>query len=149
MNRTPNYYTRSICNLLALLCLGSGCAGANQVARDAQRLTFAELNGPQRRQAIATVASGPTVIHFERGQRIPLELVLDSKLIELEAPRLTLIAKRDFDLLLRPDGGIRLSSDGVDFESHHENYFGFGFEVERQAETLLRVKFGIQPAGRP
>jgi hypothetical protein len=38
-----------------------------------------------------------------------------------------------------------LSADGVDFESHHDNYFAFGFEVEREAPTQLHVKFGVQP----
>src|SRR4051812_34610675 len=110
------YYKRSSKPvLLALLCLGGGCAGANQVARSAPHLTFAELNGAQRKQAIQTIASGPTVIHFKKGERVPLDLALDSQLIQLEAPRLTLIARQDFDLLVRPDGPLRLSADGVDF----------------------------------
>ena len=149
MNRVLKYYKRSSYCLIGLLCFGSGCAGANQVARTASHLTFAELNGPNRKQALATVASGPTVIHFKRGERIPLDLALDSKLMQLEAPQLTLVAKRDFDLLLRPDGPLRVSADGVDFESDHGNYFGFGFDVERQADTLLRVKFGVLPEKQP
>jgi hypothetical protein len=130
--RVLKYYKRSRYNLLALLCLGPGCAGANQVARDAHRLSFADLNSPQRKQAVATIASGPTVIHFARGERIPVDLGLDSKLLQLEAPQLTLIAKRDFDLLVRPDGSLRLSADGVDFEAQDDNYFGVGFNVDAQ-----------------
>src|SRR5262245_35868251 len=113
MNREPKYYRRSSYLFLALLC---GCAGANQVARNAPHLAYAELNGPNRKQALSTLSSGPTVIRFKRGERIPLDLALDSRLIQLEAPQLTLVAKRDFDLLLRPDGPLRVSGDGVDFE---------------------------------
>lgn len=149
MSCIRKYYDRSTTyTLLALLCLSAGCAGANQVARDASRLTYAELNGPRRQQAVQTIASGPTVIHFQRGERIPVDLVVDSKLIQLEGQQLTVIAKRDFDLLLRPDGPIRLSADGIDFESHHENYFAFGFAVEREAATMLHVKFGVQPEAK-
>ncbi|HKP63334.1 MAG TPA: hypothetical protein VJV78_41650 [Polyangiales bacterium] len=148
MDTAFKYYKRSS-YLLALLCLGSGCAGANQVARNAAHLTYAELNGPNKKQALATIAGGPTVIHFKRGEQIPLDLALDSRLIELDAPRLMLVAKRDFDLLLRPDGPMRISGDGADFEGEHGNYYGVGFDVEREAATLLRVKFGVLPEHRP
>lgn len=149
MNCALKYYMRSI-YLLALLSFGFGCAGANQVARNAAHVNYAELNGPNRKQALATIGGGgPAVIHFKRGERIPLHLALDSRLIELEATPLTLVAKHDFDLLLRPDGPLRISGDGVDFEGEHGNYFGFGFEVERDKATLLRVKLGVVPERQP
>src|SRR5262245_58178895 len=148
MDHAPNYYTRSnyLVLVLALLC---SCAGANQIARNATHLAFADLNGPNRKQALAAISSGPTIIHFKRGEQIPLDLALDSRLIELDAPRLTLVAKRDFDLLLRPDGPMRVSGDGADFEAEHGNYYGVGFDVEREAATLLRVKFGVLPEHKP
>ena len=146
MDRDLKYYRRSSYLALALLC---GCAGANQIARNATHLAFADLNGPNRKQAVAAISSGPSVIHFKRGERIPLDLALDSRLMQLEASQLTLVAKRDFALLLRPDGPLRVSGDGVDFEAEHGNYFGFGFEVEREAATLLRVKFGVLPEHEP
>ena len=151
MNRVLKYYARSsdVGLFALLLCFVAGCAGANQVARNAPHLTFADLNGPNRQHALATVAGGPSVIHFKRGERIPVDLALDSRLIDLEGSGLTLVAKRDFDLLLRGDGPLRVSGDGVDFESDHRNYFGFGFDVERDKPTVLRVKFGVLPEKQP
>jgi len=85
------------------------------------------------------------VIHFQRGERIPVELKLDSSLIELDAPNLTLIAKRDFALLLRADGGPLLSADGSDFAPSAKNYFMLGFKVTRDEPTSLRVVLGVRP----
>jgi hypothetical protein len=134
---------------LIAVCLLVGCAGPNQLAAGARRVSFAELSGAQRGPAVERLARLPAVVHFRRGERVPLELVLDSALAELQAPALALVAKRDFYLLLRADGGPLLSADGVDFEAEQPNWFFFGFAVERAGPTAMRVVLGIRSERQP
>jgi hypothetical protein len=155
MDCTHNYYVRSklisfarawlVLPPILLGLTSSGCAGAGQAARGAQRVSYAELSGPQRQAAYEKLTRVPVVIQFRRGERIPVELKLDSSLIELQAPDLTLIAKRDFALLLRADGGPLLSTDGSNFTPSEKNYFILGFNVTRDEPTSMRVVFGVRP----
>jgi hypothetical protein len=130
---------------LLALAIASGCAGPNQAAQVAQRFSYAQLTGSQREATLPKLTHLPVVIHFKQGERIPVELRLDSSLTQLEAPNLTLVAKRDFYLLLRADAGPMLSADGVDFELDNKNYFAFAFKVERDAPTALHVVLGVRP----
>ncbi len=148
MTHISKYYKRSNswCGVAALgLALVSGCAGPNQAAQVAQRFSYAQLTGSQREAMLAKLTRLPVVIHFKQGERIPVDLRLDSSLTQLEAPNMTLVAKRDFYLLLRADGGPLLSPDGVDFEHKTKNYFVFGFKIERDAPTALHVVLGVRP----
>ena len=137
--------------LLLLATFGSGCAGPNAMAADAPHLEYADLNGEQRRAALEQLARLPAIVAFSKGEQIPVELALDSSMIALADAKLTLIAKRDFFLLLRPDGAPLLSEDGVDFErgDRPENYFFFGFGVHRDAAPSVKVTVGLRPDSPP
>jgi hypothetical protein len=158
MARHHKYYVRSNWAARALATLGLallaaiagvGCAGPNQAARSARRITYADLDGPGRRAAFETLAELPVIVRFRKGDRVPVDLQLDSSLLQLESPGLVLIAKRDFHLLLRADAGPLLSENGVDFQPAAKNYFGFGFEVQRDQPTRLRVRLGVRPEAAP
>ncbi|MDD9945558.1 MAG: hypothetical protein OXU20_31225 [Myxococcales bacterium] len=133
---------------LASALFTSGCAGANLAPRDAHRLTFADLVGPDRSLAAVQLQHLPVIIHFKQGERIPLDLSLDSTLAELESPPLTLVVKRSFYMLLQADAPPRLSEDGVDFSPPSKNHFFFGFSVQRHLPTMMKAVFGIRPPPR-
>jgi hypothetical protein len=141
----PNYY---LCSLLCLLCVASlGCAGPNQVAANASRVTLVELNGTERAAAFQKLSSLPVVLEFKQGDRVPVSFMFDSELASLEAPDFTLIAKRTFYVLLRNDGPPLLSRDGIDFEERRKNSFFVGFDVRRPKQTRMRIGLGIWPEG--
>ena len=141
----PNYY---LCSLLCLLGITAlGCAGPNQVAAQASRVTLAELNGSQRANAFQKLTSLPTVLEFKQGDRVPVSLLFDSELATLEVPDFTMVAKRTFYVLLRSDGPPLLSRDGVDFEERRKNSFFVGFDVRRPKQTRMRIGLGIWPEG--
>ena len=156
MTGDTSYYTRSkwtaraahtlpAAASIAAALLALGCGGVNQTASDATRIAYSELTGDGRAAALQRLTALPVIVRFEKGQRVPVDLQLDSSLIELQAPELTLVARRDFYLLLHEDGGPLLSEDGVDFESKGDNYFFFGFDVQRDQPTRMRVRLGVRP----
>jgi len=150
MKPIHDYYRRSRTAGTALL-LGAGllvaCAGANEEAKNADSVSFAALNGPDREAARQKLLHLPVVLHVEKGTRIPLELQLDSKLARLDTRPMTLVAKRDFFLLIRSDGPPLLSEDGVDYESKPKNYFSLGLAAKRDRDALIRLRLGVRPDG--
>ena len=150
MSFVQKYYKRSSrpAGLLMLLT-ALGCAGPNQIAKTADRIAFADLKGDQRRAAFSRLARGTTIVHFKRGDRVPLDFKLDSSLAELADPDLMLVVKRDFYLLIDPDGPPRVSEDGIDFESKAKNYFLFGFKVPKSGDAKMVLRLGVRPASPP
>ena len=117
---------RALAALLALFAVGCG-ASNNQVAKSARRVPvahIAELPPAERPKALAT-----------------LPVVLESALVELksEGGGLTLVARRTFYVLLRPEGPPAISLDGVDFEQPAKNSFGVGFEAKEGAPAKVRA----------
>jgi len=153
MTSIQKYYMRSINDSRALLLalLGAvllaiiGCGGPNQVAGGAQRLAYADLTGKERQAAFSSLTKGPAVVHFKKGDRVPVRVTLDSSLAQVQASELVLVVERDFYLLLDGDGPPRLSEDGVDFESKAKNYFLFGFNVPKEGEAGMVLQIGIRP----
>lgn len=150
MHFALDYYARSrisVALAVVFAAFATGCAGPNAIAADAQRVMYADLQAGERRAALEKIMRLPAVVAFKRGERIPVEFVLDSSMLELVRGDLELMAKRDFYLLLRADGGPLLSEDGVDFEAGDgpKNYFFFGFAVQRDAATSVKVAIGVRP----
>ncbi len=139
------HYLRSMLGLLCFLALG--CAGPNQVAANASRVTLAELNGSQRADAFQKLSSLPAVLEFRQGDRVPVSLMFDSELATLDAPDFIMVAKRTFYVLLRSDGPPLLSRDGIDFAERRKNSFFVGFDVRRPKQTRMRIGLGIWPEG--
>ena len=137
------------CSMLLLAAL-SACAGPNQVARTATRLSIQELDTGDRAAVLSRLSRLPVVLHFQKGDRIPVHFTLDSEFAALEVQPWTLVAKRDFYLLLRADGMPLLSRDGVDFEAprKNKNSFLFGFALEGQRPAELRIGLGIWPEAK-
>ena len=148
MSFVQNYYNRSSAAALLLLT-ALGCAGPNQIAKTADRIAFADLQGDQRRAAFSALAKGSTIVHFKRGDRVPLDFKLDSSLAELADPDLMLVVKRDFYLLIDPAGPPRVSEDGVDFETKAKNYFFFGFNVPKTGDAKMVLRLGVRPESPP
>lgn len=140
-----NFRARGTAGLLCLAALG--CAGPNQIAATASRVSIAELNGNNRGAAAQKLSRMPVLLEFNAGDRIPVSLALDSELATLEAQEITLVAKRKFYLLLRDDGPPLLSGDGVEFEERRKNSFFMGFEVRKTHPTRMRLGVGIWPEG--
>lgn len=137
---------------LALLAasLASACGGGpNRVAARAPRVAYAELSGANRKAAAQHLMRVPFVLTFRKGDRVPLSLSLESSLVELDIPELTLVAKRDFSLLFNDDGPPLLSEDGVDFEARHQNSFFFGLSVERERPARMQVGIRLRPEAPP
>lgn len=150
MHVVLDYYARSRISFacaVVFAAFGPGCAGPNAIAADAPRVLYADLQAGERRAALEKLMHLPAVVAFKRGERIPVDFVLDSSMLELVRADLELMAKRDFYLLLRSDGGPLLSEDGVDFEAGDgsKNYFSFGFAVQRDAATRVKVALGVRP----
>lgn len=141
-----SWATRAAFLLGALLVIA--CAGPNQMAQRAPRLSFGDLSGAGRASAAQTLAQLPVVIHLKKGDRVPVDLQLDSEFASVQTERIELVAKREFYILLRPKGAPLLSDDGVDFTKRpRENYFTIGLHVTKKDPTVLIAYLGISPDG--
>lgn len=134
--------------LLSVVLTALGCAGPNRMAQRAPHLVFSDLYGEGRANAAQKLVRLPLVIHLKKGDRVPVDLQIDSAFAVLETERIELIAKREFYILLRPKGPPLLSEDGVDFTKRtRENYFTVGLHVTKKDPTVLIAYLGISPDG--
>jgi hypothetical protein len=135
---------------LTLAPLLVSCAASNtRVARSARRVPVAhiqDLPPPERPKALASL---PLVLEIRKGDRFPMEVVLDSRLITLHTEGTwTMEAKQTFFVLLREDGPPVISADGVDFDHKANNSFGIGFETHEGQPAKLRIAlkmYGADP----
>lgn len=148
MSCSESSWVIGACGAALALFVSLGCAGANQAAADASRLSFSELDGSEREQAFQKLTALPAVLEFKAGDRVPVTFLLDSELLELEPVAFNLVAKRTFYLLLRSDGPPLLSADGVDFEQRRKNSFFVGFDVRKGRATRLRLGVGLWPEAK-
>lgn len=114
----------------ALLC-SFGCASPNKIAATAPLVPYSALKGGQTEPFAQALRSPPYVLAFKAGDEIPLNFALESKLVELPVPPLTIRAKQDFWILMRADGPPLVSLDGKDFQAKTQNSFMFGIKVVR------------------
>ena len=142
------YRPRQLVLLLASGLLGCG-ASAAQLARESPHVPIAhitELPEAERARALSTL---PLVLEVRKGDRFPIEAVLDSTLLKLDtAGTWTVEALQPFYVLLRPSGPPLLSSDGVDFEPREQNSFNFGFSTEKDQPARIRLALKLRAAER-
>lgn len=154
-----NYYNHSNCASpwlrryavagLALLALACG-ASNSQIARSARRVPIAHISELPPAERATALASLPVMLEIRKGDRFPLEVLLDSRLIALHAEGTwTVEARETFYVLLREEGAPVVSEDGVNFDAATRNSFGVGFNAQAGQPAKLRVALGWHAAGAP
>jgi hypothetical protein len=122
-----------------------GCAGPNQLAKNAPRVAFEALGESDQASARLVLRQLPVVLHFKPGQHVPVDFGIESRLFEVDLPELDLLVRREFFLLLRPDGPPLLSEDGLEFEERPKNSFMLGFDVRDGKPTTLHLGLAVRP----
>jgi hypothetical protein len=132
--------------LLASGLLGCG-ASAAQLARESPHVPIAHISELPEAERAHALASLPLVLEVRKGDRFPIEAVLDSTLLKLDtAGAWTVEALQPFYVLLRPEGPPLLSSDGIDFEQRAQNSFNFGFSAEKDQPVRIRLALRLRAA---
>jgi hypothetical protein len=137
----PIYYAGGIA-LLALSFLG--CASPNAVARTTEPIPFEQLDRGDRAQHVRRLQKLPFIVHFRAGDRVPVDLAVHSRLFDVPDQTQLVTVKRDFYLLFRKGGAPLLSEDGVDFERRARNSFSFGFDLQKDEPTRVRIEIGVR-----
>ncbi|HEY6881431.1 MAG TPA: hypothetical protein VI299_25575, partial [Polyangiales bacterium] len=143
MNRFVNVYYASV--LVCMQLCGCGHALNRQAARAPHyRLVSPEIAGQALMDSFQHL---PVVLEFQPGDKLPLELMLDSLLLTLVPTpnRLELVAQRQFFLMIRENGPPVVSLDGVDFSERRKGYFSAGFGITK-SERKASVRVGFWPA---
>jgi hypothetical protein len=137
---------RPLAALLGSVLLGCG-ASAAQLARESPHVPIAHISELPEAQRASALASLPLMLEVRKGDRFPIEVVLDSTLLKLDtAGAWTVEALQPFFVLLRPEGPPLLSTDGVDFEQRSQNSFNFGFNAQKDQSTSIRLALRLRPA---
>jgi hypothetical protein len=151
----PNYYDNSnyrlrplaalfASPLLASVLLACGASSA-QMARESPHVPIAHISELPEAKRASALASLPVVLEVRKGDRFPIEAVLDSTLLKLDsAGTWTVEALEPFYVLLRPEGPPLLSIDGVDFEQRMHNSFNFGFNAQKDQPTRIRLALRLR-----
>ena len=85
------------------------------------------------------------VLEVRKGDRFPIEAVLDSTLLKLDnAGTWTVEALEPFYVLLRPEGPPLLSIDGVDFDQRKHNSLNFCFNAQKDQPTRIRLALSLR-----
>lgn len=144
-----NYYNHSNCRarrlwrhtLVALALLAVGCGASNtQVARSARRVPIAHISELPEEQRATALQSLPVILEFRKGDRFPLEVLLDSRLAALHTEgNWTVEARETFFMLLREEGPPAFSEDGVDFDASPRGSFGLGVDAQAGQPAKVRV----------
>ena len=123
----------------------AACAGPNQVARGAPRLSFKQLETERSPELVSRLGKLPYVLKFEAGQTLPVKFTLDSLVVDAKEADFVLVAKRDFYLLFQENGPPLLSLDGIEFEERPKNYFRLGFKMQKAEPTTIDLALGLRP----
>jgi len=119
--------------LAIVLLAASGCASPAPF-----RTRYADIG----HGALANYrGTGPLVVEFAPGDRVPVELNIESEDFDLvpARPPLEFVAKRRVFVRFGGDG-IQTSADGVNFEKPRERgRFGVGFFATKTSPTKLKV----------
>lgn len=140
--------------LLALCVLLAACGASNtQLAQGARRVPIAhiaELPAAERPNALGSL---PMVLEIRKGDRFPIEAVLDSTLLRLHTEGTwSLEATQAFYVLLREEGPPVISEDGIDFDTKTRNSFAVGFGAKKSGPAKVRMVLGFHAtdaAGKP
>lgn len=125
---------------LALIGFNVACASPNRVAASAPQIRYADLTEKESAKQALGQTVPPYVLAFKAGDEIPLHFALESKLVDLPVPPLTVRAKRDFWILIRAKGAPLVSLDGRDFRTKAQNSFAFGIRVVKDEPPSIQGK---------
>lgn len=157
----PNYRNRqdvvlrrrsvgwALCVASALGCMTSGCMTSNSArAEHARHVPLAHLSELPEAERGAALAKLPVVLEIRKGDRFPVEVLIDSRLLKLDAPApWALEAREDFFVLLNEAGPPALSEDGVDFDTRPKNTFSFGVEAVAGKPPAVHLVLGLRAGG--
>lgn len=137
------------CAAAVLALFVSGCGASNsQVAKSARRVAvahIADLAPEERATALATL---PVILEIREGDRFPVEVLFDSRLLALHTDGTwTVEARETFYVLLREEGAPAVSVDGVDFDRPVQGSFGVGVDSQKEQPAKLRVMLRWHAAG--
>lgn len=131
--------------LLALGALLAACGASNtRLAQGARRVPIAHISELSEAERPNALGSLPIVLEIRKGDRFPLEAVLDSRLLTLHTEGTwSLEAAQTFYVLLREEGPPVISEDGVDFDSKTKNSFSVGFAAKQSEPAKVRLVLGF------
>jgi hypothetical protein len=109
------------------------------MAAQAPQVSYTELT-TNKAESFSKMGTLPYVLAFKAGDEIPLSFAFESKLVELNVPPLTIKAKQDFWILMRPKGAPLVSLDGKDFTTQSMNSFMFGIRVVKDEPPSVQGK---------
>lgn len=152
MSLPPARRAWQLAQALALPLAGSliACgASGTELARGAPRVPIAHLAELPEAERASSLSELPVVLEVRKGDRFPIEAVLDSTLLQLHTDgQWSVEALEPFYVLLRPSGPPLLSSDGVDFDQSAQNSFNFGFGAQRDRPASIRLALSLRPSPR-
>lgn len=126
-------------------CLIACSASGTELARGAPRVPIAHLSELPEAERASSLSALPVVLEVRKGDRFPIEAILDSTLLRLHTDgEWSVEALEPFYVLLRPSGPPLLSSDGVDFDQSAQNSFNFGFGAERGRPANIRLALSLR-----
>ena len=131
--------------MFALGLLLAACGASNtQLAQGARRLPIAHISELPEAERPNALTSLPLVLEIRKGDRFPIEAVLDSRLLTLHTEGTwSLEATQTFYVLLREEGPPVISEDGIDFDSKTRNSFAVGFGAQQREPAKVRVVLGF------
>jgi hypothetical protein len=128
----------------------AGCGASNSfVAQNARRIPVAHISELSEAERTRAFEALPIVFEVRKGDRFPLEVVLDSRLLKIETPGpWNLEALETFYILLREDQPPVISEDGVDFDTKAQNAFSFGFVAKKGQPPKVRLLLALRSKGK-
>ncbi len=127
-------------SVVLMASLATACSNPNGMAAESPHFAFADLAAaPGQKKALVSTPP-PYVLTFKAGDEIPFHFVLESRIVSLEVPPLKFVAKKDFWILIRPDGPPLASLDGKDFTTQAQNSFMFGIAATKDEAPSVRAK---------
>lgn len=132
---------------LVAMLTGVGCSSSSLAAQNPTRVEYSELLGNNRQRLFSELSQRPAIVHFAKGDKIPVTFTLDSTLAKLDATTTASIsAQREFFVMLRESGPPLTSLDGETFDPQLEaGAFSLGLDVSDDRPTMMHAVFSVSP----
>jgi hypothetical protein len=127
-----------------------GCAASSaQEAEGARRIPVTRMLELTKAGA-TTSAKEPVVLEVKTGDRLPVELLLNSKLLKAHRTgEWSVEAVRDFYVLLRETDPPEISVDGVNFDEVSQGAFNLGIDATPDGTFKVNVVLALQAGSAP
>jgi hypothetical protein len=104
-------------------------------------IRYADLDGPQRHEAFKRLRQTPTILRFEQGDRIPVQIDVDSSVIGIEGESTLWVAVRSpFYVKIRQEGEALFSAEGKSYEAYNVgDRLALGLSVSDSGRPLFRA----------